>query len=359
MIGLLAALVLLFVADALLFRTPYYKRLVEPYSSTGLVELIIHKERLHQTNGGNPVLTMGDSRFAYAPRLANERTFKTGYTFFDGGVAGSSPRVLYYMLRDIDPKARAYRAIVFGVDDYDDEDTWQEHSEDDRVMRFLAARLRIRDAYQLASSFQAWPLRWEAFLTTLLKGPIYQKDLQAFLLHPGERIAWAKLAWDHYDEWTNAYVETDRSMAGVSVDWTNMTATYPPWADADQGIHEEFQIRYLRPIVPQTGHLAEYRRLWFGRIIDRYAHSPTRILFLRLPRGPVVRPESLKVKAGSVIREFARTNPHVLVCDEHAFDSLERPELFKDGLHLNREGIVRFSPLMAEEIARILGPPKE
>jgi hypothetical protein len=82
-------------------------------------------------------------------------------------------------------------------------------------------------------------------------------------------------------------------------------------------------------------------------------------VFLRLPWGPFVRPENLKAKTGSVIREFARANPKVLVCDEHAFDSLEHPEFFKDGLHLNREGIARFSPMMALEVSRVLGPPKD
>jgi hypothetical protein len=358
-LGLLVALIGLFLADALLFRTSYYRRIVEPYSSTGLVELIIHKERLRQANGGNLVLTMGDSRFAYAPRFSNALTPKTGYAFWDGGVAGSSPRILYYMLRDLDPDTRAYRAIVIGVDDYDDEDTGEEHSEDDRVLRYVAGRLRLSDAFELASSFRGWPQRWEAFLTTLFKGLIYQKDLQAFLVHPRERIEWAKLAWDHFDEWTYDYVETDRSMAGSSIDWTTMKATYPAWAENEKGIRAEFEGRTLRPVVPQNGHLAEYRRLWFGRIIDRYSHSPTRIVFLHLPWGPFVRPENLKAKTGSVIREFARANPKVLVCDEHAFDSLEHPEFFKDGLHLNREGIARFSPMMALEVSRVLGPPKD
>jgi lysophospholipase L1-like esterase len=43
-----------------------------------------------------------------------------------------------------------------------------------------------------------------------------------------------------------------------------------------------------------------------------------------------------------------------MAIDEHAFESLERPELFKDGIHLNRAGIARFSPMLAEELARAL-----
>ena len=354
-LGLLAALCGLFLADALLFRTPFYSRILEPYSTTGLVELIIHKEKLHQQLGGKLVLTMGDSRFAYAPRLSNELTATTGYTFRNGGISGSSPRILYYMLRDIDPNARAYRAIVFGVDDYDDEDQYYEPSEDDRAMRYLAARLRLTDASELASSYPTWPLRWEAFITTLLKGLVYQKDLQALLIHPSKRLYDGRLARDHYDEWDSNFVETDRNVVGLSIDWAAWRATYPPGADAE--LHGEVDAWLLRPVAPQTGHLAEYRRLWFGRIIDRYRGTPTRIVFLRLPRGPILRPANLVQKKSSSIREFA-SRPNVLLCDEHAFDSLEHPEFFKDAMHLNRDGIARFSPMMAEEVSRILGPPK-
>jgi lysophospholipase L1-like esterase len=44
----------------------------------------------------------------------------------------------------------------------------------------------------------------------------------------------------------------------------------------------------------------------------------------------------------------------VFLANEHAFDPLERPELFKDALHLNRAGATRFSAMLVDEIARIL-----
>ena len=47
-------------------------------------------------------------------------------------------------------------------------------------------------------------------------------------------------------------------------------------------------------------------------------------------------------KKSSSIREFS-ARPGVLLVDEHAFDSLERPELFKDAFHLNNAGCARFS----------------
>jgi hypothetical protein len=103
--------------------------------------------------------------------------------------------------------------------------------------------------------------------------------------------------------------------------------------------------------------MAEFRRLWFGRILDLYRGSPTRIIFLRLPRGAVPRPANLVEKKSSSIRGFA-SRPHVTLCRENDFEFLERPEFYKDGLHLNREGIARFSPKLAEEIGGILGAPR-
>jgi lysophospholipase L1-like esterase len=110
------------------------------------------------------------------------------------------------------------------------------------------------------------------------------------------------------------------------------------------------------PGKPQTGHYAAFRRRWFGKIIDRYRNSPTKIVFFRLPRGPILRPGNLVHKRSSSIRELSQ-RPNVLLVPEHTFDVLEHPELFKDAMHLNREGIARFSPMLAEEVSKLLGPP--
>ena len=64
-----------------------------------------------------------------------------------------------------------------------------------------------------------------------------------------------------------------------------------------------------------------------------------------------------RVPIGSVIREFA-ARPNVLLVDEHFFESLERPELFADGMHMNKSGVALFSAMLAREIGRMLGPPR-
>jgi len=109
---------------------------------------------------------------------------------------------------------------------------------------------------------------------------------------------------------------------------------------------------------PQTGRLAHFLRTWLGRTADRYRTSRTKIVFFRLPRGPILRPDYLVKKRSSSIRELA-SRPNVILANEHLFDCLEHPEFFKDAVHLNRDGVERFSAMLADEVARILGPPGE
>ncbi len=344
----------LFALDGLLFRTPFYPSILQPDSSAGTFELTLEREQQAQRlNGDNLVVTLGDSRFAYSPRLANELTAQTGYVFRHAGVAGTDVRSWYYMLRDLDPSARRYRAIVFGVTDYDDEDQFFTPDDDIRALHYVIARLRWSDVLEFALSFHSRKLQWEALRGASLKGIVYQNDILTFLSNPKKRIQYARAAHRDYDQWTYGYVETPRSLTGLQIDWKAWKVTFPPGLDQDQ--QDTINRDLMREPAPQTGRVAAYYRAWYGRILDRYRGSRTKIVFVRLARAPIPRPDGLVRKKSSTIRDFASSLPNVLLCDEHAFDSLEHPELFRDALHLNRAGIARFSPMLAEEIGRMLG----
>ena len=340
--------------DALLFRTNLYPSVLEPNSAAGQFELTLWRELRAQKNfGGNAVTGVGDSRFAYFPRLANEVMLETNLVFRSAGVAGSNPQAWYYMLRDLDPTARRYRAIMIGVDDYDDEDQTFEPDADIHALSYAVVRLRLGDTLDFARSFHGLGLQWQAFRGALLKGLVLQPDILAFLSHPRKRISYVHLVHSGFAEWTYNYVESDRSLEGLRIDWSTMTVTYPPTADwLQRETIKNWELHY--PDLPENaGRLAAYRRTWLGRIVDRYRGSRTKIVFVRLPRGPIPRPANLDHKTRGVIRELA-ARPNVLLCEEHAFESLEHPELFKDGLHLNREGSTRFSHMLAREVRRLL-----
>ncbi|HUB81489.1 MAG TPA: hypothetical protein VMB03_21970 [Bryobacteraceae bacterium] len=352
--AILLAFACLFGLDSLLFRTSLYPSILQPDSSTGEFEMTLRREKQAQAkNGDNLIVTLGDSRFAYSPKLANAVTAETGLVFGHAGVAGTDARSWYYMLRDLDPKASRYRAVVLGVPDYDDEDEPFNPWDDIRALHYTIVRLRWTDIIPFALSFQDPHLKWEALRGSTLKGIIFQRDIQEFLANPKKRLTYVELCRLHWADWTYDYQETTRSLAGLEIDWKTRTAKFPPGVDQDQ----RDTVNYImREPWPQTGRLAAFRRLWFGKILRHYRGSRTKVIFVRLPSGALPRPAWLDHKISSSIREFAKI-PNVMLADEHAFESLERPELFKDGIHLNRSGIAVFSPMLAREISRMLAKP--
>jgi len=70
------------------------------------------------------------------------------------------------------------------------------------------------------------------------------------------------------------------------LNWATLTATFPPGND---GLREQMNHFVLYRPYPQTGRHAAFRRKWFGELVDRYRGTPTKLVFLRLPRGPVRR----------------------------------------------------------------------
>jgi len=349
------AMALLFALDGLLFRTPLYRSILQPDSSTGIFELILRREReAQEANGDNLVVTLGDSRFAYSPKLSNEIAGRTGLIFRHAGIGGSEARTWYYMLRELDPSHRRYRAVVIGVPNLSDEDEPYDAADDIRALHYVVERVRWNEILDFAGSFRSAPLRWTALRGSLLRGIVLQQDIHEFLTDPPARLKYVALTARGYEGWTYNYQEQTTSMAGLRVDWYRGAMTLP--ANANEEQRNTLQSELAKVKAPHTGRMAAYRSRWFGRIAGLYRGSPTKVIFVRLPRGPVPRPDALATPAGSTIRALAASQSNVLAAPEHVFDSLEQPELFKDGIHLNRAGIARFSPMVAEEVASLLAP---
>jgi hypothetical protein len=241
--------------------------------------------------------------------------------------------------------------VVVGVDDYDDEDSYEDHDNDPRALHYAIERLRLSDIADFTLSFTAWPLRWEVFRGSLFKGFVLQQDIVAFISNIHRRLSDVRLYNQGWSDWTYSYNEDPRTLAGLTIDWKAWKAHYPP--DADDIQRATVEAALLRPVAPQTGHFAAFRRRWLGALVRRYRGTRTKVIFVRLARGPVVRPPSLVRKRSASIREFASL-PNVRLIDEHAFESLERPELFKDALHLNRDGCARFSAMLVEQVGQAL-----
>ena len=340
--------------EAAVFRSGLYLIVADPNSSTGYLETILRNEAIREKTGPNQVLGIGDSRMALLPRVANTLIPETGYTFATIAVAGTTPRCWYYMLRNTDPRANRYRAIIIGVESYDDQETWEHHANRESDLNYLIGQLGYSDIQEFSGSYLDPALQARARRAILLKGLLLKRDFQELLGNPWARVRDALQTRRDSHIWHYDYNGETRSMAGLEVDWEHKTFTSPPGASAEvqTGIKQEL----LDAFPPDEGFRTRYLKYWYGRIRDHYRNSATRVIFLRLPRGPWIRPD-LTTRPDSSVRALAAES-NVTILDERFFTSLEKPEWFMDQMHLNRDGLNRFSLMLAREVPRIVGPPR-
>ncbi|MCE5309768.1 MAG: hypothetical protein LLG20_19210 [Acidobacteriales bacterium] len=346
------ALLAFLVIEAFIFRSGVYSRILEPSSTAGQLVTTLAYEQRRGVHDPNQVVAVGDSRMALRARIANESSVAGGYTFATISVPGTSPRCWFYMLREVDPGARRYAAVIIPVNEYEDDD-WEDLANRTVDVNYLVPLLRLGDVVEFSTSFPNWRNRWEAFRGSLLKGWSYRRDFQELLAHSEQRMNDVKWVRENGASAVYNWVWPDRGVQGLSVDWATKTIHYP--ADSTAREQEVLRNVLLRPTAPETGKRAAYRRKWFGKIIRYYRGSRTKVIFLRLPRGPVIRPDMLAGRT-SAIREFTQRREAILV-NEHLFDDVERPELFSDPLHMNGPGSEKFTLLLAAEVRKLLGPP--
>ena len=340
--------------EALVFRSGLYIIIADPNSTAGYLGQILHNEEMRAKVGPNQVLGIGDSRMALLPRVANELTPETGYTFATIAVAGTTARCWYYMLRSADPDANRYRAILIGIDSYDDPETWENHANRESDLNYVIGQLGYADMAEFSGSYHDPALQSRARRAILLKGLLLKRDFQQLLLNPWARVRDALQSRRDSHEWNYNYPGEPRSMAGLEVDWERKTLKLPPSADA--AIEAGLKQRLFDAVPPEQGRHSAYLKYWYGRIFEHYRNSATRLIFTRLPRGPWVRPDFRSTNPDASVRLLAR-EPNVTLLPEGLFDQMEVPEKFMDQMHLNRDGLNLASAMLARETRAVLGPP--
>jgi hypothetical protein len=66
-----------------------------------------------------------------------------------------------------------------------------------------------------------------------------------------------------------------------------------------------------------------------------------------------VRPDQPAFNPHSSVRELA-AQPGVILLPEHLFDSIERPRLFIDQMHMNGPGCAEFSRMLGKQVSHTL-----
>ena len=342
------------LVENLIFNTRVYPAIVDPDSTTGAMEMRLSNEMRRKAGDRNQVLAIGDSRMGFFPRYPNQIP-NLGYTFATIATPGTTPRCWYYMLREADPQANRYAAILIPFEDYDDLETWEDHADRVSDLHYLIPLLRWTDIVEFPRSYHSTELKFKAALGIALKGTVYKTDFQDLLLHRKFRLEYAAQARRESHQWFYDFKDTDKNMAGVVIDWKARKLAAPP--NISPGDVDTFKTQLLEPYPEHTGRRSAYLTYWLNRICDLYRGSATRLIIFRLPRGPYVRPDPPPFDPNSSVRKAAR-RPEVILDAEHDFDFLEKPELFKDPHHLNGPGQEQFSRALALRVRQLLGPPK-
>jgi len=335
--------------EALIFHSGWYNKYLEPDSTTGQLEYNLFWLRRMYPSKVPDVLVVGDSRIAegFSTRAAGNSVGGRLH-FVNFGMPGATPRVWYYAVRDMEKDRNRFSAIVIAFDRYSDRDGADVRN-NETDLNYLAGRLTLGDCWDFVASFADSKARRDVLPGCLFRGIPLRRDVRSFLSDIPARRKRTKDWRDNGAGYIAAYEGKPETLAGLSFDPATRTIGFPP------GL-KDWQISTVRANLlagdePQTGALTAYRRQWIGGILDLYRNSATRIVFMQIPNAPVALPEP---NEPARFVESVRNRERLSVLPADTFRNLQRPELFADGLHLNRQGRQLFSDALAKDLEPLL-----
>ena len=346
--NLLLGIVAFICVDGAIFHSGLYVSILAPSSYAGRVWRITRAEKERAQSGLKEVLVLGDSRIAegFSTTLANELGSPAGLKFVSLADPAASANTWYYMVREVDPTARRYAAIVvpYGIG-------YEPNSADPLRISMTAPLLRYVDCFRFASGFQRWSGRFRGFIACILRGSAYQDDVADFLAHPFARIRSIRQEPTRMHS-REIYKGRDYDLVGTSYDAATGQVTFAPKLTEAQRL--AFRKSLIQPSQSDTEYSLKLQRGWIPRIMDRYLHSPTAIVLTPLPRGPFLELAGFSrgnesVLPSSVIQRTSFSLPG------HTFDFLEQPEYYFDAFHLNARGRQKFTDTLVSELLGCLG----
>ena len=345
--NLLLGVAALICLDGIIFHTGLYTSILAPDSYAGRLELITRTEKRRAPSGLKEVLVLGDSRMAegFSAAVADELGSAAGFKFVTLAEPASTANTWYYMLRDVDPTARRYWAIVvpYGIG-------YEPTSAELLRITTVAPLLRYGDCLTFASAFQQWSGRFRAFTACLLRGSAYQSDVTDLLEHPFARMRSIQQEPTRIQS-RAVYKGRDYDMVGTSYDPKTGQMTFPSRLTEAQ--RQVIQKSLLQPSQSEMQYSLRLQRDWIPRILKRYSSSSTAIVLTPVPRGPFDELPAFSVAQRAAFPDVTAQKT-VLSLPEQTFDFLEKPDYYFDAFHLNSKGRQRFTErLVTELMARV------
>jgi hypothetical protein len=356
---------LLFVAlDALVFKTGLSERIASPRSDVGAVGYLVRFETARPaTPGIDDALVIGASDVAYAlnPAAAAATWPAARLRLVDGGMPGGNLRVDLYVLRKLDPRRDRYRMVVVALPYFDANQDGASDDEPNDIDQ-LAPILGVEDYVDFALTFPGVGRKTNALVRGFVGSAHWARQWRSFAMAPRRRlteIARRERAGANYSYASNPDDErTLLTMIGLGLDPITGALRIPPrLAQRDRDLLRRFTRPRPRERAMELAlDQAAYSHEWLGRIVSYYRGSRTRVVFVRMPAGPI-RYARLEPPPGapSIVDEF-RHEPGVTILDPQLFTFLEKPELYFDPRHLNRAGSVEFSKTLLGALLPLEAP---
>jgi hypothetical protein len=329
--------------DGIVFHSGLYVSILAPDSYAGRLAVLTRAEQRRPASGLKEILVLGDSRMAegFSATVADELGSAAGFKFVNLTEPASTVSSWYYMLREVDPAARRYSAIVvpYGIG-------YEPSTADLLRISMAAPLLRYGDCFNFASAFQRWSGRFRAFTACILRGSEYQSYVTDLLEHPIARMKSVQQETERL-QFRAAYKGRDYDLVGTSYDPTTGQVTFAPKLTEAQ--KHAVRKSLIQPSQSDIEYSLKLQREWIPRILNRYSNSSTAIVLTPVPRGPFVELPGFS-KAQYSVLPSSLTHRAAFSLPEQTFDFLEKPEYYFDAFHLNAKGRQRFTEALVSEL---------
>jgi hypothetical protein len=296
---------------------------------------------------------LGNSQIGegFSAQVADLAAARPDLHFVNGSIAGTTPRLWHYFLRQVDPDATRFAAIAMMVS-YDSIHQTNEFVNYPLDTSYAATLLQLGDLFDYPLTFTATAQRERARRAILLPLQALHEDILAFASDPQRRL---KQIREDRPGWLYA-VGQYGGQGGVLPDLPIDATTGMPsnWGEHESELKPKLEnyFRNLRTLATHEQQQSndDYLRLWLGRIVDRYAKTHVPVIVFSMPRGPWQKTLVPAPIASGAVAEL-RDSGRILALPGDAFTALEQPQFFFDTLHLNHDGRERFSALFAQQVA--------
>jgi hypothetical protein len=351
-----AIAVILVVIDAVVFRSGWYAPWIEPASTAGSVVnttlLIDHYYDPARKN----VLVLGNSQIGegFSAALADTLSGRPDLHFINGSVAGTTPRLWNYLLRNVDRHGQRFAAIVL-MADYDTSRLKTDFTNYPLDTRYAAPLLRLSDLIDYPDSFADSDLRARARRAIMFPLQALQEDVLDFASHFKKRMRRVETQRPGYIAATAVYPGHPEALPDLPIDKVSRTPSR--WDAIDAALKSKLDGYFRALDEPAAAPLQlandRYQREWIGRISSRYQAHGVPVIVFAVPRGPwhqLLLPAPQPNAALAELRDRGR----VQLLPGDTFTELEQPQFFFDNLHMNHAGRERFSALFAQKIAPLV-----